>query len=549
MMSNLMSKTGLLDLTANPSRLINDGKMIVLTSSRSEMSQYEYDPFVAFTCTFPHKLIPGKLKQKWLRPIDQEDGSNKFAPYGLRKIETLLMEEFGEDNVVVAHYENLDKFIGPNTKIVGISSMDPLGLAYVSTTYNSLLSFGGEAVNSYEFKKLMAHPSIQKYKPKILMGGSGVWQIKDAEMQDRFNITTLFQGEAEEELIPLVKKMLENEEVPKYVITKKSDYKKIPLIKHAATYGTVEVTRGCGRGCKFCSPTMRKKYSFPLSHILKEVEITVNNGCKMIFPNSEDIFLYKSNAGFKPNRKEITKLFKGISTFPGVEYIHLSHASLAPIIYDPKILEEITPYLIDKTKRDLRGKKYITVEVGVETGSVRLMKKYMKGKARPFSVDKWPELVVEGVGIMNDYDWYPLCTIMAGMPDEKEEDVLATLELIDDLKGLKLFYTPVLFIPLKDAILHNAHRANLKNFNKLHWEFITTSWRRNIEIWSDQKWDWFVKLTVLTTLLYYRFKHGPNTTRSLLNLAGFPGFNINLRSEKKCDPGFCIDEPGSLRKM
>lgn len=544
-----MSKTGLLDLTTNSSRLINGGKMIVLTSSRSEMSQYEYDPFVAFTCTFPHKLIPGKLKQKWLRPIDQEDGSNKFAPYGLRKIETILMEEFGKDNVVVAHYENLDKFIGPNTKIVGISSMDPLGLAYVSTTYNSLLSFGGEAVNSYEFKKLMAHPSIQKYKPQILMGGSGVWQIKDAEVQDRFNITTLFQGEAEEELIPLVKKMLKNEEVPKYIITKKSDYKNIPLIKHAATYGTVEVTRGCGRGCKFCSPTMRKKYSFPLSHILKEVEITVNNGCKMIFPNSEDIFLYKSNAGFKPNRKEITKLFKGIATFPGVEYIHLSHASLAPIIYDPKILEEITPYLIDKTKRDLRGKKYITVEVGVETGSVRLMKKYMKGKARPFSVDKWPELVVEGVGIMNDYDWYPLCTIMAGMPDEKEEDVLATLELIDDLKGLKLFYTPVLFIPLKDAILHNAHRANLKNFNKLHWEFITTSWRRNIEIWSDQKWDWFIKLTVLTTLLYYRFKHGPNTTRSLLNLAGFPGFNINLRSEKKCDPGFCIDEPGSLRKM
>ncbi|MCK5561229.1 MAG: B12-binding domain-containing radical SAM protein, partial [Thermoplasmata archaeon] len=351
----------------------------------------------------------------------------------------------------------------------------------------------------------------------------------------------------EEELIPLVKKMLKNEGVPKYIITKRSDYKKIPLIKHAATYGTVEVTRGCGRGCQFCSPTMRKKYSFPLSHILKEVEITINNGCKMIFPNSEDIFLYKSNAGFKPNRKEITKLFKGISTFPGVEYIHLSHASLAPIIYDPKILEEITPYLIDKTKRDLRGKKYVTVEVGVETGSVRLMKKYMKGKALPFSVDKWPELVVQGVGIMNDYDWYPLCTIMAGMPDEKEEDVLATLELIDDLKGLKLFYTPVLFIPLKEALLHSAHRANLKNFNKLHWDFITTSWRRNIEIWSDQKWDWFIKLTVLTTLLYYRFKHGPNTTRSLLNLAGFPGININMRSEKKCDPGFCIDEPGSLR--
>lgn len=544
-----MEFTNLLDLGSNSSRPINGGKMIVLTSSRSEMSEYDYDPFIAFTCTFPHKLIPNRYKQKWLRAKDLEDGSNKFAPYGLRKIETILVDEFGEDNVVVAHYENLDKFIGPNTKLLGISTMDPLGLAYVSTTYNSLLSFGGEAVNSHEFKKLLAHPAIQKYKPKILLGGSGVWQIKDAGMQDHFNITTLFQGEAERDLIPLVKKIMNNENVPKYFVSKKPDYKKIPMIKHAATYGTIEITRGCGRGCQFCSPTMRKKYSFPISHIMKEVEITVKNGCKMIFPNSEDIFLYKSNPGFKPNREEITKLFKAISTYPGVEFIHLSHASLAPIIYDPKILENITPYLIDKTKRRLRGKKYVTVEVGVETGSVRLMKKYMKGKALPFTVDKWPELVAQGIGIMNDHDWYPLCTIMAGMPNEKEEDVLATLELIDDLKGLRLFYTPVLFIPLKEAILHDAHRASLKNFNKLHWDFITTSWRRNIEIWSDQKWDWFVKLTVLTTLLYYRFKHGPDTTRSLLNLAGFPGINVNTRPEKKCDPGFCMDPPGNIKRM
>ncbi|WP_455392747.1 B12-binding domain-containing radical SAM protein [[Eubacterium] cellulosolvens] len=538
-----------INLSKIPEPPANGGKMIVLTASRSEMSQYDYDPFVAFTCTFPHKLIPKKVKEKWLRPISMKDDGNKFAPYGLRKIEAMLMDEFGENNVVVAHYQNLEKFIGPNTKLLGISTMDPLGLAYVSTTYNSLLSFGGEAVNSYEFKKLLAHPAIKRYKPKIIVGGSGVWQIHDAGFQETFEITTLFQGEAERDLIPLVRKMVRDEKVPKYVISKKPDYKNIPFIKHAGTYGTVEITRGCGRGCQFCSPTMRKKHSFPISHIMKEVEITVNNGCKMIFPNSEDIFLYKSNPGFKPNRDQIVKLFKAICSYPGIELIHLSHASLAPIIYDPKILEELSPLLLEKTKRRLRGKRFVTVEVGVETGSVRLMQKYMKGKALPYSVDRWPELVCEGIGIMNDNDWYPLCTIMAGMPDESEKDVLATLELIDDLKGYKLFYTPVLFIPLKEAMLHDAHRASLKNFNKLHWEFITTSWRRNIDIWSDQKWDWFVKITVLSTLLYYRLKHGPNTTRSLLNLAGFPGFNLNLRPDKKCEPGLCEDEPEHFRKM
>ncbi len=541
-MFNVKFNTDLLKKSYIEHTPIDGGKKIVLTSSRSEMSQYDYDPFIAFTCTFPHKLIPGRNKAKWLRPITSKDGSNKFAPYGLRKIETILIEEFGKENVIVAHYDNLWKFIGPKTELVGISTMDPLGLAYVSTTYNSILSFGGEALNSYEFKKLLNHPAIVRYKPPILVGGSGVWQIKDANIQDHFGIKVLFQGEGERDLLTIVNKILSKKAVPKYLISKQPDYKHIPYIKHAATYGTVEITRGCGRGCQFCSPTMRKKYSFPLEHIMKEVAITVKNGCKMIFPNSEDIFLYKSDPGFKPNRNEIVKLFKAICSYPGVELIHLSHASLAPIIYDPKILEELAPMLLEKTNRELNGKKFVTVEVGIETGSVRLMKKYMKGKALPYKVENWPELVHEGVGNMNDHDWYPLCTIMVGMPDEKEEDVIATLNLLDDLKDLTLFYTPVLFIPLKEAILHDAHRASLEHLSELHWEFITTSWRRNLDIWVGQKADLFIKMMVFSTLFYYRFKHGSVTTKSLLNLAGFPGINISARADKSCESELCLKE-------
>ena len=58
--------------------------------------------------------------------------------------------------------------------------------------------------------------------------------------------------------------------------------------------------------------------------------------------------------------------------------------------------------LLEKTNRRLRGKRFVTVEVGVETGSVRLMQKYMHGKALPYSVDHWPERVYEGIGNMND---------------------------------------------------------------------------------------------------------------------------------------------------
>jgi radical SAM superfamily enzyme YgiQ (UPF0313 family) len=170
------------------------------------------------------------------------------------------------------------------------------------------------------------------------------------------------------------------------------------------------------------------------------------------------------------------------------------------------------------------------------------MKKFMRGKALPYNVEKWPELVCEGIGNMNDNYWYPLCTIMVGMPDENENDVIATLNLLDDLKDAKMFYTPVLFIPLKEAILHGAHRASLEHLNELHWEFITTSWRKNIDIWGDQKADWLVKMWVFSTLIYYRYKHGAVSTRSLLNLAGFPGINMTMRPDKFCEPDLCIEE-------
>jgi radical SAM superfamily enzyme YgiQ (UPF0313 family) len=529
---------------------VTGGVPIVLTSSRAEMSHYNNNPFVAFVCTFPHRLIPRRYKARWLKPVDNPDGTEKFAPYGLRKVEAILADTFGRENVVVSHYDNLHKFIGPATKLVGISTMDPMGLAYVSTTYNSLLGFGGEALNSFEFRKLIEHPSIQRFRPKLMVGGSGVWQIRDSGYQDEFGIDLLMQGESEAELVRNVKNLINGNGTDRYIVTKKPNYKSVPLITGAATYGTVEIMRGCGRGCQFCSPTMRRKHSFSIEHILKEVAVSVKCGSKMIFTNSEDVFLYKSNPGFKPNRPAIVKLFKTIADYPGVELIHLSHASLAPIIFDPKVLQELSPILLEKTDRTHFGKKYVTVEVGIETGSVRLMKKYMRGKAKPYSVDNWPELVVQGIGNMNDNDWYPLCTMMTGMPDETEADVQATLDLLDDLKGSRMFYTPVLFIPLPQAMLSDARRIDLDHLNALQWEFITRCWKNNVEFWMEPKAHWKIEmLAFMSHILFYRWKHGKKATKAMLEFAGMPNSLLQGHIDRSCEPEYCIDNLESAREF
>jgi radical SAM superfamily enzyme YgiQ (UPF0313 family) len=508
-----------------------NGVPIVLTASRAEANEYGNNPFSAFICTFPKKLSEIVLREHLNSLESNPDGTAKRTIYGLRKVESILSDAFGEENVKVVHYDQLHRFIGTNTKAVGIASMDPMGLAYVSTTYNSLIGFGGEALNASEFKKLVTHPSIMKYRPKIVVGGAGSWQVAEANAQEKLDIDVLFYGESETQLTSLFQKILKNETVPNIVESKKVSYDHVSIIKHGACYGMVEITRGCGRGCQFCSPTNRSKHSFPLDHIMKEVEINIRDGATSIFTVTEDIFLYKSKPGFIPNRPEVVSLYKSIAAYPGVEYILLSHASFAPVIYDPKLLEELTPILLEKTKWNPKTssrykKPFISIEIGIETGSVRLMKKYMKGKALPYSVDTWPELVVESIGKLNDFDWWPLCTIMTGQPDETEEDVQATLDLIDNLRAhnAKMFYTPILFIPLKDAVLSNERRTNLENLTELQWEVLARCWRNNIDFWTPDLQKYLGPTFFAAHWFYARWKHGKKATKPMMRLAGFPFF-------------------------
>jgi radical SAM superfamily enzyme YgiQ (UPF0313 family) len=526
-----------------------EGVPIVLAASRAEANEYDNNPFSAFICTFPKKISEYALREHMNNLATNEDGTAQRTIYGLRKIESMLIDEFGKENVVTAHYDQLDKFIGKKTKVVGISTMDPMGLAYVSTTYNSLIGFGGEALNAFEFDKLVTHPAIQKYKPKVIVGGQGSWQVAEADAQERLGIDVLFQGEGESDLIPVFKQLMGGKQVPSYYEAKKPDRKKVPLIKKAASYGMVEIMRGCGRGCHFCSPTMRTRHSFPIEHIMKEVKVNIDGGTNSIFTVTEDIFLYKCHKNFIPNRKEVVKLYKTIASYPGVKHILLSHASFAPALYDKKLLDELTPILIEKTKwtpetSPLYKKSFVSVEMGIESGSIRLMKEHMRGKALPFSVDNWPEIVIKGIGLLNDYDWWPLCTIMTGQPDETEDDVIATINLIDDLRAnnAKMFYTPVLFIPLKEAVLGNCRRISLENLSELQWEVISRCWRNNIDFWVPDMQKIIGPIFFMSHWMYYRWKHGKKSTRPVMRLAGFP---VASKLDKPCDPNYCRGNNGN----
>ena len=50
----------------------------------------------------------------------------------LRMVETLLLREYDEQDVVTTSVENLDNFVGPETKLVSVHAHNPLGISYAS---------------------------------------------------------------------------------------------------------------------------------------------------------------------------------------------------------------------------------------------------------------------------------------------------------------------------------------------------------------------------------------------------------------------------------
>ncbi len=515
-----------------------DGVMIVLTASDIEMSDFNLNPFIAFSGGFPKFLIQKKLYPSLPNNLN---GTAKFAPYGLRKVESLLIEEFGDENVVTVHPNNLHRFIGPKTKIVAISTMDPLGTGFVSRTYTSILGLNGKTATLVEFEDLLSNPALRKYGAKIIVGGAGAWQIPNVNMQEKLDIDTILIGQAEHSIRKIFKDILKDKKLEKVITMTIPKEMEIPLIKKPSIYGTVEIMRGCGRGCAFCSPTLRQRYSFSHEHILKEVELNAKNGTKMIILQTDDIFLYHSKPKFIPNRKAIVNLIQSVNKIEDVEYLQIAHASLAPVVYDKNIVEEIAPVLVEKSVWTCNGKPCASIEVGIETGSAQLMKKYMHGKMLPYKSEQWQDVVVKSIETLNDNDIYPLATLILGLPGEQKKDILATVELLDRLKGSKIFYVPLLFTSEEESVLKQQKHKDLKNLDELQWDILSGCWRHNINLWKPE-----INKTIMfgSMLLYpyFRLKHGKKTLKTIMKFSGLDELLINEKIGVECQPEYCTPD-------
>ena len=132
--------------------------------------------------------------------------------------------------------------------------------------------------------------------------------------------------------------------------------------------------------------------------------------------HAEDVMLYGSR-NTTPNGEKLIQLHERI--VKSCDSVSWSHASLAAVASNPKLFHQLSEIVL--SKQDWWG-----VEVGIETGSSEIAKKIMPAKAHPFKADDWHNVVVDGMGLMHDNKLVPACTLIVGLPDEREEDIIKT---------------------------------------------------------------------------------------------------------------------------
>ncbi|MEM3439777.1 MAG: radical SAM protein [Candidatus Bathyarchaeia archaeon] len=416
---------------------------IVLTADRTLMSNYRCKEFLGFATSVPPNVVPDWFFERLFFPyVRERDGLPVEAPYGLRKVEAKLLE--GGFDVITVRPDRLGRWLD-GAKVLGVHAMDPFGVGPSSSTFSRILK-SGEPYLVKHFKAVFQSPAVKRAKARglrILVGGPGAWQFRYwPEAQDELGIDCVIEGEAENILMDLFRAALEGEELPRFFEVPPSrapSLEEIPEIRNPSINGLIEIGRGCPRGCAFCSVTLRPLRWYPLEKIDKELLVNSEGGVDGCILHGEDVLLYGS-MGVIPRREKVLALHKlAKARARGLSW---SHASMAAIATDPRLMEELSEIIIDENQR------WWGAEIGIETGSPELAMRVMPAKAKPFRPEKWPEIVKLAAGIMSDCGLVPACTLITGLPQETDEDVIKSIELIEDLKWFKSLIVPLFFVPM-----------------------------------------------------------------------------------------------------
>ena len=107
---------------------------------------------------------------KWRDVEHNPDGSARYMPAGVRLVEKSLLREYRNDDVVACFPDDLHKFVGPRTRVVAVSTHNPLGVTFAAGVYTSIFGSSRMPINSHSSRELFAKISDDPGAPTAMRG-------------------------------------------------------------------------------------------------------------------------------------------------------------------------------------------------------------------------------------------------------------------------------------------------------------------------------------------------------------------------------------------
>lgn len=448
---------------------------VVLVADRTLSADYTV-LFEAIFATMQTTQTPAWLMRRLLSPAAPADPTGRAvaAPLGLRRIEAaLLANGLDASNVVIATPETLPRLLGPWTKIVAVSSSDPLGRGMSNTTTANFAGDGHPLYTQLWTDQLMqtVRATKERFGFAVVAGGAGAWQYAaDPDAVSRHAIDLVFEGYFESRGPAIFAEILAgrldavrdalpcgsrpNESVasasgppPSGVVREQRTCTgDVQPIRGRSLLGAIELSRGCGKGCRFCYAADRPMEHLPVDLILADIQTNLVAGQRSVVSTSEDFFRY-GTTGSKVNFAALRDLLSQVRQLPGLSFMQIDHANISSVMQlSDDELREVRRLLAWNRRTD-----YLWVNLGVESASGLLVAANSAAKIAPFDPADWDELVRASADKLERTGFFPVYSLVLGLPGETPDDVTATRALVDFLATKRAVVFPIFHEPMHDA--------------------------------------------------------------------------------------------------
>jgi radical SAM superfamily enzyme YgiQ (UPF0313 family) len=313
------------------------------------------------------------------------------------------------------------------------------------------------------------------------MGGPGAWQLLGNNgAAQGLGIDHVVTGYCEGNIGEIFAKIAEGETPP--AVIEGAAPARIPALRGATVMGNVEISRGCGLGCRFCALARAPMVHLSAEAILSDIETNLAAGIRNTSLVSEDVFRWGSKSG-RADVGALLGLLAEIRRLPGLGLIQIDHANILTVT-------QFSDDELSEMRRLFRGESarhdYLWLNLGVETASGELLAANGgRAKMGPIEPERWGDECLEQVRRLARAGFFPLVSLVVGLPGETPRDVERTLAWVRELRRERLAIFPLLHVSL-DGVRENFKAADM---TRLHWRLFRECYDLNFKWIPALCWD------------------------------------------------------------